>query len=71
MRRSMASQSATALLGEEALEGGRLRIRVRLVCGCELSVEVAADRVLDTVDGLRLPVGKFPCPNGHPVRRPA
>ncbi len=66
----MASQAVAKLLHESPLEDGRLHVRFRLVCGCEVELDVAADRVLDTTDGLRLAVGKYPCPNGHPVKRP-
>jgi hypothetical protein len=66
----MASQAVKQLLEESPHADGRLSVRLQLVCGCELTATVAADRVIDTVDGIRLAVGKYPCPNGHPVKRP-
>jgi len=65
----MASQSVAQLLEESPLPDGRLHLRLRLACGCELERDVSADRVIDTVDGLRLAVGKYGCPVGHPVQK--
>ncbi len=65
----MASQAVQQLLEESRPADGRLRVRLKLVCGCEVEKTVEADRVIDTVDGLRLAVGKYPCPLEHPVVR--
>jgi hypothetical protein len=66
----MASQAVQQLLEELPAEDGRLKVRLRLICGCEIERNVEADRVISTVDGVRLAVGKYSCPLGHPVVRP-
>ena len=66
----MASQAARALLKVTFGPEGQVALELELVCGCRLEVMTAADRVVTTVNGLTLAVGKFPCPNGHPVQRP-
>ena len=65
----MTSHAATRMLAEHPLPDGRIALTVQLACGCTVTVPVQADRVIDTEDGLRLPVGKFSCPLDHPVRR--
>lgn len=65
----MASQAAVALLRETPIPGAPARIEavLELACGCTVTRVVAADRIAETVDGERIPVGKYPCPKGHPV----
>jgi hypothetical protein len=63
----MASQGATALLRDHPRADGRREVRLRLSCGCEVDLVVTADRVQTSVDGERFAVGKYPCPQGHPV----
>lgn len=65
----MASQAVAKLLDESPAANGELKVRLELVCGCVIDKTVAADRVIDTVDGLRLAVGKYSCPLDHPVVR--
>jgi hypothetical protein len=65
----MASQAVDELLEELPAADGRLQVRLRLICGCEIEKTVAGDRVITTVDGLRLAVGKYSCPLDHPVVR--
>ncbi|MFT3843403.1 MAG: hypothetical protein QM723_40850 [Myxococcaceae bacterium] len=65
----MASQAVSKLLEESPAADGQLKVRLELVCGCVIEKTVAADRVIDTVDGLRLPVGKYSCPLDHPVQK--
>lgn len=46
-------------------------VEAELECGCVLRKTVARDRLVLTVDGKHLLVGKFPCPVQHPVGRRA
>ncbi len=46
-----------------------VRARLKLACGCEQSFELAADRIVETVDGQRIAVGKYPCAKGHALAR--
>jgi hypothetical protein len=62
----MASQAARRLVSVTPLDGDRVEATFVLECGCEVTRELPADRVLD-VDGGRLLVGKYPCPERHPV----
>lgn len=62
-------QAVVALLDETRLPDGRLEVRARLACGCEITKTVAADRVL-VLGGERRVVGKLSCPSGHAVVRP-
>ncbi len=66
----MASHAAVALLAETPRDDGRRDVELRLACGCTVRCAVEASRLVDTVDGQRLAVGKYPCPAGHPVRPP-
>lgn len=66
----MPSHAVRTLLSESPRPDGALELELELVCGCRVRVSASADRVVTTVDGARLAVGKYPCPNGHPVRRP-
>ena len=71
----MPSQSAIAILdvrphpssvpGEE-----RVQARLRLTCGCVVERTIAADRILTASDGATIAVGKYPCPEDHPVQAP-
>jgi len=65
----MVSQAADALLAAESISGqpDRVRATIRLRCGCEITRDIAADRILDRPDGTRFAVGKYPCPAGHPA----
>lgn len=66
----MPSHGAREIVDVADLGGGRARVRFRLECGCERTDDVPDDRLIDTPDGGRVLVGKYPCPAGHPVRRP-
>ena len=61
----MASQSATLI--EAVRAGEEWKVRARLRCGCEVAVTVPSDRIVETVDGARILVGKYRCPVDHPV----
>ena len=61
----MPSHSATLI--EAKPSHGGWEIRAQLRCGCEVALMVPADRVVESVDGKQILVGKYPCPNQHPV----
>lgn len=61
----MASQSATLLEAKATADGWEVRARLR--CGCEVTVAVPKDRVVETMTGRQILVGKYPCPLDHPV----
>jgi|GEM_PF-1212809 len=63
----MTLHSAQELLAETQEPDGRVRARLRLVCGCVIERAVASDRILEAEDGRRFAVGKYPCPLDHPV----
>lgn len=63
--------SATRILESRPAESGRVRVKLELACGCTFEGEIAADRLLETEGGAVIPVGKYPCPQRHPVVRPA
>ena len=64
----MPSHAATLI--DAVPSGEQWKIRARLACGCEVVLEVPGDRVLDATGGARILVGKYPCPDQHPVKRP-
>ncbi len=66
----MPSHSARRLVSEKPAAPGRIEAEIELVCGCVIRREVAADRIATFEDGGRFPVGKYPCPKGHPVAKP-
>jgi|JI6StandDraft_1071083.scaffolds.fasta_scaffold1183967_2 hypothetical protein len=66
----MPSQGAKAVLAlRDADEGARVAT-LELACGCVVTRTIAADRILETEDGERRAIGKYPCPLDHPVRAP-
>ena len=67
MLQRMVAQAARELREVSPAGPGRLRVRLLLVCGCEIKRELAEDRVLARADGSRFAVGKYPCPLGHPA----
>ncbi len=62
----MASQAADEILGLEDVSDQRVRATLRLACGCVVTREIARDRIVDDIEPARA-VGKYPCPQGHPV----
>lgn len=62
----MASHSATLLDAVRA--GDEWKVRAKLRCGCEVVVVVPFDRIVEAVDGARILVGKYRCPQDHPPR---
>lgn len=64
----MASQAAVAIRELQPAESsGRVIATLELACGCVVTREIARDRILDDIEPPRA-VGKYPCPEGHPVR---
>ena len=63
----MPSHAAKALLSERALPDGRLEVVLLLACGCSVRRTVEPDRIAVDTLGKRFAVGKYPCPQGHPV----
>ena len=66
----MSSQAAITVHRWTSLGDGRIEATVTLACGCVVTRQMPADRGIETEDGAVRVVGKFPCPQGHPVRRP-
>lgn len=66
----MASQAATKILADAPADEGRRAVRLQLTCGCVYEGVIAEDRLLHTVDGQQIAVGKYPCPQRHPVTPP-
>lgn len=65
----MPSHSATLVEGTPS-RSASWEVLARLACGCEVRLTVPADRLVQTVQGTQILVGKYPCPKGHPVVRP-
>ncbi len=63
----MSSHSAKELISHRPVSEGRIEATFVLACGCRVTREMRADRVQEIVGGGELLVGKFPCPEGHPV----
>ena len=67
----MVSQSAVRIISERSSDTGtHLDATLELACGCEVTVKVEPQRIFTADDGVRLAVGKYPCPLNHPVSRP-
>ncbi len=66
----VASQAAVDILEERPRADGSSDVRLRLVCGCEVRVALDGNRLITAEDGVRLVIGKYPCPKGHPVVKP-
>ncbi len=65
----MASQRAVEVVAEEASDDPTCRnVRLRLACGCEIRRTLSSERFIASTDG-EVIVGKYPCPNGHPLVR--
>ena len=63
----MVSQAAVAIRAlREAEQADRVIATLELACGCVVTREIGRDRILDDIDPPRA-VGKYPCPQGHPV----
>jgi hypothetical protein len=58
------------IVSEVALPDGRAEVTLELVCGCVIARRLDGNRLVIAEDGVRLAVGKYPCPKGHPVRAP-
>jgi hypothetical protein len=56
------------IVSEVALPDGRAEVTLELGCGCTVTRRLDGNRLSTAEDGVRLAVGKYPCPVGHPVR---
>lgn len=68
----MASQRAVRIERSSVIVGEsppKVRAVIELACGCVVERVLASDRILETMDGLRIAVGKYPCPVGHPLAK--
>ena len=59
----MPSHAATLI--EAVRAGDQCQVRARLRCGCEVTLTVPGDRVVETITGRQILVGKYPCPADH------
>jgi hypothetical protein len=50
---------------------GQFDTVLELVCGCVITRVLDENRFIVTEDGTNLVVGKYPCPQSHPVVRPS
>jgi len=67
--RPVASQSAVKILEAHARADGTTDVRFVLACGCEVTRALDENRLITAEDGARLVIGKYPCPEGHPVTK--
>ncbi len=67
----MSSHPALTLHRWEPCAPGAIDATVTLACGCVVSLRMPADRLLEVEGGEPRVVGKFPCPQRHPVRWPS
>ena len=65
----MASQRALRLIEKQPHDEGQVLATFELACGCVVTRAIAADRIQPTSAGETLLVGKFPCPERHPLAR--
>ena len=65
----MSFQPVRRIVSERALADGRAEVSLELACGCVLVRRLDERRLVTTVEGVRLAVGKYPCPVAHPVAR--
>ena len=64
----MASQRALRIV-RQVREGKVIAATLELACGCIHTFDINADRIVETVTGETLAVGKYPCPKGHALAR--
>lgn len=67
----MSLHGVRQIVHEVPLPDGRAEVTLELACGCSIVRRLDHNRLLTAEDGVRLAVGKYPCPMGHPVRAPA
>lgn len=58
----MASQAVRRIVKETP--GGLTTLE--LMCGCVIEATLDENRLITADDGVRIAVGKYPCPLGHP-----
>ncbi|MER2564262.1 MAG: hypothetical protein ABTQ32_26260 [Myxococcaceae bacterium] len=66
----MTIHAASRILRATPSADGRTEVELELVCGCLITRTLDEHRLITAEDGVRLVIGKYPCPVGHPVRRP-
>lgn len=68
----VASQAVKHLIDLAPVEGDPTRVvaTLELLCGCTITRTIAEDRIVERASGERFAVGKYPCPQDHPVRAP-
>lgn len=66
----MSLHGVRRIVSEVALPDGRAEVTLELACGCVIARRLDGNRLLTAEDGVRLAVGKYPCPQGHPARPP-
>jgi hypothetical protein len=67
----VASQAVHRLIDVSPLAGDPTRVvaTLELQCGCTITRTLPEDRIVERgPSGERFAVGKYPCPQGHPVR---
>jgi hypothetical protein len=64
----VASQRALKIVGSDP-KGEGVVATLELACGCIHTFDIESDRLLETVNGDTIAVGKYPCPKGHPLAR--
>lgn len=68
----MTSQAVRRIVREGITDAsGRTDATLELLCGCVIDAALDEHHLLTAEDGVRLAVGKYPCPLGHPARRPS
>ena len=67
----MSSHAARHLLQSTLRSDGQFDTVLELVCGCVITRVLDENRFIVTEDGTNLVVGKYPCPQSHPVVRPS
>ena len=61
----MATQRALRVLESEPHGAAESRVTLELACGCRATLNIASDRIQTTLEGERIAVGKYSCPEGH------
>ncbi len=65
----MTAQAVRQILSETVAPDGLTDVELELNCGCVVRAHVDENRLLTAEDGVRLAIGKYPCPQGHPPTR--
>jgi hypothetical protein len=65
----MTAQAVRHILAETPAADGLTDVELELNCGCVVRAHVDENRLLTAEDGVRLAIGKYPCPKGHAPMR--